>query len=98
MEKIVPNIKNARALPGYKLEVEFEDGVSGVIDLSKWKGKGVFEQWNNEENFKRFRITVDKKIEWGEDIDMDPDAFYLKLIGKSFEEYVGNKQFLWHTD
>ena len=98
MEKIIPNIKNAKALPGYKLEVEFEDGVSGVIDLGKWKGKGVFEQWNNEDNFKRFRITVDKKIEWCEDIDMDPDAFYLKLIGKSFQEYARNKQFLWHTD
>jgi hypothetical protein len=29
---------------------------------------------------------------------MDPDAFYLQLIGKSFEEYARNKQLLWHTD
>jgi len=98
MDKIIPNIKNAIALPGYKLKVEFEDGVDGIIDLSKWKGKGVFEHWNNEENFKLFKITADKKIEWSEDIDMDPDAFYLQLIGKSFEEYARNKQFLWHTD
>ena len=77
---------------------EFEDGVDGVIDLSKWKGKGVFELWNNEDNFKSFKITTDKKIEWSGDIDMDPDAFYLQLIGKSFEEYARNKQLLWHTD
>jgi len=51
-----------------------------------WKNKGVFEYWAKEENFKAFKITKDKKLEWGEDIDMDPDAFYLKLVGKSFEE------------
>jgi hypothetical protein len=98
MNKIIPNIKTATALPGYKLKVEFEDGVDGVIDLSKWKGKGVFELWNNEDNFKSFKITTDKKIAWSGDIDMDPDAFYLQLIGKSFEEYARNKQLLWHTD
>jgi hypothetical protein len=97
MDKLIPNIKYATALSGYKLKVEFEDGVNGIIDLSKWKGKGVFEYWNNEDNFKLFKITADKKIEWGEEIDMDPDAFYLKLVGKSFEEYARDKQLLWHT-
>jgi len=96
MDKLIPNIKHATALPGYKLKVEFEEGVNGIIDLSKWKGKGVFEYWNNEDNFKLFKITADKKIEWGEEIDMDPDAFYLKLVGKSFEEYARDKQLLWH--
>ncbi|HXL58762.1 MAG TPA: DUF2442 domain-containing protein [Chitinophagaceae bacterium] len=96
MDKLIPNIKHATALRGYKLKVEFEDGVNGIIDLSKWKGKGVFEYWNNEDNFKLFKITADKKIEWGEEIDMDPDAFYLKLVGKSFEEYARDKQLLWH--
>src|SRR6266487_4968562 len=97
MDKLIPNIKYATALPGYKLKVEFEEGVNGTIDLSKWKGKGVFEYWNNEDNFKLFKITADKKIEWGEEIDMDPDAFYLKLVDKSFEEYARDKQLLWHT-
>jgi len=64
MNKIIPNIKTATALPGYKLKVEFEDGVDGVFEL-----------WNNEDNFKSFKITTDKKIEWSGDIDMDPDAF-----------------------
>ena len=98
MRRLIPNIKNAEALPGYKLQIEFEDGVDGIIDLSNWKGKGVFELWNNEENFRLFKITADKKIEWSEEIDMDPDAFYLQLIGKSFEEYARSKQLLWHTD
>lgn len=97
MEKIIPYIKSATALPHYHLFVEFEDGVNGAVDLSGWKGKGVFEYWNDEENFKKFGLTPGKKIEWNEQIDMDPDAFYLKLIGKTFEEYANDKQLLWHS-
>jgi hypothetical protein len=83
------------AQPGYKLKLEFEDGVKGIIDLEKWIGKEVFQYWLDENNFKNFQLTVDKKIEWNQDIDMDPDAFYLQLIGKTFEEYAGSKQLLW---
>ena len=98
MSNIIPYLKKAYARPGYKLFVEFEDGINGIIDLSKWKGKGVFEFWNKEENFLTFKITADKKLEWNENIDMDPDAFYLQLIGKNFEEYPGNKQLLRDSD
>ncbi len=94
MDKIIPYLIKAEARPGYKLFVEFEDGVNGIVDLSKWKGKGVFEFWNDEFNFGKFVITENKKLRWNENIDMDPDAFYLKLIGKTFEEYAGNKQLL----
>jgi hypothetical protein len=97
MKKLIPYLKSASTVAAYKVFVEFEDGVSGVVDLSKWKGKGVFEYWNDEENFKKFRITSSKKIEWNDEIDMDPDAFYLKLIGKTFEEYADDKQLLRHS-
>jgi hypothetical protein len=97
MNNLIPYITKAEARPGYKLFIEFEDGVKGIIDLSKWKGKGVFECWNKEENFKSFIITQDKKLLWNENIDMDPDTFYLQLIGKNFEEYASDKQFLWNS-
>jgi hypothetical protein len=98
MNKIIPYLKKAEARPGCLLFVEFEDGLNGVIDLSKWKGKGVFSYWNDETNFKKVTITANKKLEWNEDIDMDPDAFYLQLKGKTFEEYALNKQFLRNSD
>ena len=96
MNKLIPYLKTATALPGYKLMVEFEDGIKGIIDLSSWKGKGVFKYWDEEKRFSSFIITTDKKIEWNEEINMDPDAFYLKLVNKTFEEYAGDKQFLRH--
>ena len=85
-------MKNALPQKEYKLFVEFEDGIKGIIDLQKWKGRGEFDMWNDEENFKQFTITADKKI------DMDPDAFYLQLVGKTFEEYAGNQQLLRNID
>ncbi len=97
MNNFIPYLKNATSLPQYKLIVEFEDGVQGIIDLLPWKGKGVFEFWNNEINFKNFQITKDKKIAWNEDIDMDPDAWYLQLINKTFEEYASDKQLLRYS-
>ena len=63
MNKIIPYLKSAAALPGYKMQVEFDDGVSGIIDLSVYKGKGVFECWNDEKKFIKFKITDNKKIE-----------------------------------
>jgi hypothetical protein len=98
MHKLIPYLKKASAQKGYKLFVEFEDGVSGFIDLEKWKGRGVFEVWNEEENFMRLKINADKKIEWSEHIDMDPDAFYLQLIGKTFDEYASSQQLLRDID
>ena len=97
MNKIIPYLKSASALPGCRLFVEFEDGITGIIDLSSWKNKQAFIEWADENNFSNFIITANKKIEWSNDIDMDPDAFYLQLIGKTFEEYAGNKQLLWNT-
>lgn len=95
MQKIIPYLKAAKPHPGYKLWLEFEDGVQGVINLDMWAKKGgAFAYWNEENNFRAFKITPDGKIEWNEDIDMDPDAFYLQITGKTFEEYAGNKQFL----
>jgi hypothetical protein len=59
--------------------------------------KGVFSYWKDESNFKSFRITDNKKLEWNEEIDMDPDSFYLRLKNKTLEEYSSDKQFLRYS-
>lgn len=84
----IPKLIKAKAENSYRLFVKFEDDIEGIIDLSKWKGKGVFEYWNDESNFRNFKINEDNKIEWNEMIDMDPDAFYLKLVGKTIENHA----------
>ena len=90
MNKTIPYLTEAKALPKFKLQVSFDDGIEGEVDLSDWVGRGVFSYWNDEKNFSNFVVTKDKKIEWNEMLDMDPDAFYLKIIGKTFEEYASH--------
>ena len=40
-------ITKVKVLPGYHLELEFDDGVSGIVDLSEPVGKGVFALWRD---------------------------------------------------
>ncbi len=41
----------------YRIEVTFEDGVTGIVDLSKYSGQGgVFEKFKEMVFFKIFRI------------------------------------------
>lgn len=87
MYKDIPKIETATALDGYKLALTFNDGVSGVVDLSDLKGKGVFEYWNDENNFKKFEI-IWNALTWNENLDLDTLNLYLKIINKSFEEYA----------
>ena len=60
MKNIIPELKEAKLLGGYKLFVEFNDGINGIIDLSKWKNNPAFSYWHIEENFRNFKITSDK--------------------------------------
>ena len=42
------------------------------------------------ESFLRvFTSRIYRAIMWGEDIDLCPDALYMELTGKTFEEYFG---------
>ncbi|MEO0058731.1 MAG: hypothetical protein RLZZ312_378 [Bacteroidota bacterium] len=89
MNSEIPKIKNAVALSGYKLHLSFQDGVDGIVDLSEFVGRGVFEYWNDEENFKKFEI-IWNAITWNEIIDIDADSFYLQIIDKTYFEYARN--------
>ena len=48
-------ITNVNVLPRYRLEVEFDDGVSGIVDISDNVGKGVFALWLDPFVFEQVR-------------------------------------------
>ena len=76
-------VLKAKSLPGYLLELEFDDGVSGIADLSDLAGKGVFALWNDREAFERVQIGFSGELIWDDQIDLCPDALYLKITGKT---------------
>jgi len=82
----VPRPIEVRPLPNYRIWLRYDDGVQGEVDLSEFKGRGVFTAWDDPEFFRAVRLASRGAVEWGNDIDLCPDALYLQLTGKSPEE------------
>jgi len=82
MSKIV----EVRPLDGYRIWLRFSDGVQGEVDLSDLVGRGVFAAWTDPNVFTAVRVEEGGGIEWPGEIDMCPDALYLRLTGKTVEE------------
>lgn len=74
-------IEKAEALPDYKLRVVFSDGLSGEVDLSDMVGKGVFETWNDPEQFAKVFIDQETHtVAWPGGIDLCPDSLYQEIV------------------
>ena len=79
-------ITNVKVLASYRLELRFDDGVCGTVDLSEAVGKGVFALWRDPLAFNQVRIGSSGELVWGDRIDLCPDALYLKVTGKNPED------------
>ena len=79
-------IVQAKALPGYRLDLEFDNRERGVVDLSTLVGRGVFIAWNDPAVFQQVRVASEGAVEWPGELDLCPDALYLQMSGKKPEE------------
>jgi len=75
-----------KALANYRIWIRYADGSEGEVDVSHLAGHGVFKLWEDEEKWKNVRIADGGGIRWSEEIELCPDATYMKLTGKSLEE------------
>ncbi|HEY3025498.1 MAG TPA: DUF2442 domain-containing protein [Pyrinomonadaceae bacterium] len=75
-----------RALPNYRVYMEFADGAKGEVDLSDLAGKGVFDRWNDYNFFEQVHIGDHREIKWNDDFELCSDSLYLKLTGMSPED------------
>lgn len=75
-----------RALPNYRLYLEFSDGAKGEVDLSDLVGGDVFEAWDNPRFFEKVHIGSHREVKWDDEIELCADSLYLKLTGKTPEE------------
>ena len=75
-----------KALPDYRIYIRFSDGAEGEVDLSDLAGQGVFQSWKDPGAFEAVRIGPGRQVQWGDEIELCPDALYLRLTGKTPEE------------
>ena len=73
---------------GYRIWIRYSDGAAGLINLSSLVGRGVFAAWRNRAFFETVGLTENGAVAWGEDIELCPDALYMRLTGKSVEEVM----------
>lgn len=79
-------ISSVKALSGYKIWIQYSDGVEGEVDLSHLVGKGVFSAWKDANVFQNFRVENGRSISWTDEIDLCADSLYLEMTGKAPED------------
>lgn len=72
------DIKEARHIEAYKIEVTFEDGKKGIADLKAYIEKGgVFSRFSDLEYFKDFHINKELgALCWPDGADIAPEVLY----------------------
>jgi hypothetical protein len=79
---MTPRLKSARYLDGYRIEVTFEDGKHGVLDLKDELWGEVFEPLKDVELFKSFKLDDElDTIVWPTGADLAPEFLYERAVG-----------------
>lgn len=79
-------VTRVKVLKDYRLELAFDDGRSGVVDLSHLAGQGVFGAWTDYAVFQQVRIGESGELVWNDQIDLCPDALYLQATHQRAED------------
>jgi hypothetical protein len=82
----MPKPVEVKALAQYRIWLRYDDGVQGEVDLSDVAGRGVFHVWADPAVFRAVRLGPHGAIEWFPELDLCPDAMYMRLTGKTVEE------------
>jgi len=66
-------------LPNYALHVEFQNGVSGTVDLSRDLYGDMFEGLRDGAMFRQVGVDEYGAVAWPNGADLAPDALYLEI-------------------
>jgi hypothetical protein len=85
-------IIDAKPLANFRVQLMFDSGEAGIVDLAHLAGHGVFEAWNLPEVFEAVKVTDYGAIEWPGEIDLCPDSLYLRMTGRLPGDLQPNNQ------
>lgn len=77
-------------LGGYRLNVVFDTGESGIVDLNDLPGEGgVFAPLANQEFFRKVYVHPELGVlTWPNGADIAPETIYCLATGKPLPEWV----------
>lgn len=81
---MLKDIIGVKPLSNYRLQIEFEDGVHGIIHVRELiEFTGIFAPLSNLEYFGQVRVNPDLgTVTWPNEADLDPDVLYSYLTGE----------------
>jgi len=87
---VLHDIVSATYKGGYKIEVTFDDGKKGVVDLSEYAQRGgVFKRFRDPEFFRAFKVNEELGVlTWNDEIDIAPETLYAEATGTPLPEWM----------
>lgn len=85
-----PRLINVEALERYRLLLEYDDGVSGEVDMSHLVGSGVFSLWNDAGKFNQCQIGQGGTfVYWSDQVDSCAFHLYERITGIDLHDFSG---------
>ena len=72
-----PRVKSVKANDDYQLELEFDNGETGVFSMQPYLHYPVYQPLKEISLFRKARVTMGF-VSWSDEIDMSPDTLYLE--------------------
>ncbi|MBW7957340.1 MAG: DUF2442 domain-containing protein [Deltaproteobacteria bacterium] len=87
------DIKAARHIEGYRVEISFEDGKKGVVDLQGYvKRGGLFSRFADLDYFRNFHINKELgALCWDGGLDIAPEVLYHEATGQPLPAWMKNE-------
>lgn len=81
-------IRSCKPNDDYTIWLQFDDGLSGTVDLRYLVDKGVFKALRDIEFFKLVRIDpTTETISWNEELDLDPYALRERILKQTRQNH-----------
>lgn len=87
---MIHDIVSAEYRGGYRIELTFDDGKRGTVDLARCLAKGgVFERFRDLEFFRDFRIDSESGVlAWDGGIDIAPETLYAEATDTLLPDWM----------
>lgn len=76
---MLPRVVSVLPLDGYRLDVAFDNGTTGVVSLADRLFGPVFEPLRDENVFRQVHVDEFGAIAWPNGADLAPDALHEQL-------------------
>jgi Protein of unknown function (DUF2442) len=74
---LAPKVQQVKALPDYCLDLQFETGATGLLNIKPYLDFGIFSRLRDPEAFAKVSIAFDT-VQWDCGVDLDPAFVYQK--------------------